>query len=74
MTKYNDVSTFDPAQAYPTHSPSPLENPHFFYTPRSKMTENMLWNFQGSSDDPLPHPLPWKKSGFRHAVFIISTF
>lgn len=49
MTKYNDVSTFDPAQAYPTHSPSPLENPHFFYTPRSKMTENMLWNFQGSS-------------------------
>lgn len=42
MTKYNDVSTFDPVQAYPTHSPSPLENPHFFYTPRSKMTENML--------------------------------
>lgn len=42
MTKYNDVSTFDQAQANPTHSPSPLENPHFLNLFRSKMTENML--------------------------------
>lgn len=73
MTKHNDVSTFDPAQAYPTHSPSPLENPHFLNLPRSKMTKNMLWTFQGSSDVLRPHPLPWKKSGSRHAVFIILT-